>query len=367
MTEYLVPARYARLLLKVAIEQGYDINELLALAELPFNPLELDDDEELEISALTFSKLYRRISMMLQDEAFGLGTRYRFPPGTFRMMCYCIIHAPNLQIALERTTEFYALCHELKGNPRELSKPYRLSGDGKDVTLFYSSYAADNGASCHPSRQLTLLNSLSLWHRFCSWLIGTNIAVHQVGIPGPQVLSRPGYRYYFDCPIEFTQPQSTMIFSAHYLKAPLVHNEESLEQFLETAPFQLFTLSSEAASDSIIPRIRALIGYNFTKKIPSFDEMASLLNTSSRTLRRRLESEGTSYQQIKDDCRRDAAIEYLSRSELSINAVAALMGFDEPSAFHRSFKKWTHITPGEFRRRGLPEKDGKDAEAAVTQ
>ena len=72
---------------------------------------------------------------------------------------------------------------------------------------------------------------------------------------------------------------------------------------------------------------------------------------SAPTLRRRLKKEGTSFQTLKDECRRDAAVNYLSNSELSINAIAALMGFTDPSAFHRCFKKWTGTTPDEFRQR----------------
>ena len=70
---------------------------------------------------------------------------------------------------------------------------------------------------------------------------------------------------------------------------------------------------------------------------------------SAPTLRRRLKKEGTTFQQLKDECRRDASMGYLSNPDLSINAVAALMGFTDPSAFHRSFKKWTGLTPGEYR------------------
>lgn len=57
MTEYLMPAKYAKLLLKVAQEQGYDVNQLINDAGLSFNPLELHTDEELEVPALTFSRL----------------------------------------------------------------------------------------------------------------------------------------------------------------------------------------------------------------------------------------------------------------------------------------------------------------------
>ena len=81
----------------------------------------------------------------------------------------------------------------------------------------------------------------------------------------------------------------------------------------------------------------------------SADKVARRLFVSQSTLRRRLKDVGTTYQEFKDQTRCDAAIQLLSRPELKINAVAAMLGFDEPSAFHRSFKKWTGATPGEYR------------------
>ena len=73
---------------------------------------------------------------------------------------------------------------------------------------------------------------------------------------------------------------------------------------------------------------------------------------SARTLRRRLEREGTSYQRIKDNARRDAAISLLRGDGLTVSEVAERVGFSDPSAFHRSFKKWTGLSPGSFRERG---------------
>jgi AraC-like DNA-binding protein len=70
---------------------------------------------------------------------------------------------------------------------------------------------------------------------------------------------------------------------------------------------------------------------------------------SAPTLRRRLKREGTTFQQLKDDARCEADKLCLNRQELSINEVALQMGFTDPSAFHRSFKKWTGQTPGQFR------------------
>ena len=67
------------------------------------------------------------------------------------------------------------------------------------------------------------------------------------------------------------------------------------------------------------------------------------------TLRRHLREEGSSFQELKDHLRRDLAIYHLGRDELAIQDIAEQLGFSEPSAFHRAFKKWTGLTPGAYR------------------
>ena len=71
---------------------------------------------------------------------------------------------------------------------------------------------------------------------------------------------------------------------------------------------------------------------------------------SVRTLHRHLQKEGTSYQFLKDEFRKETALAYIKRRELKINTIALLMGFQDSSAFHRSFKKWTGLSPGQYRR-----------------
>jgi AraC-like DNA-binding protein len=92
-----------------------------------------------------------------------------------------------------------------------------------------------------------------------------------------------------------------------------------------------------------------MIGHDFREGSPGFETLAQALSMSGPTLRRRLKAEGTTFQELKDSARRDAAILLLDRPELSSNEVALQMGFTDPSAFHRSFKKWSGQTPGQFR------------------
>jgi AraC-like DNA-binding protein len=71
---------------------------------------------------------------------------------------------------------------------------------------------------------------------------------------------------------------------------------------------------------------------------------------SARSLQRRLGDEGTSFDAVIDELRRDLAHRYLADPRIAIAEVAYLLGFSEPSAFHRAFKRWTGATPSEARR-----------------
>jgi AraC-like DNA-binding protein len=77
--------------------------------------------------------------------------------------------------------------------------------------------------------------------------------------------------------------------------------------------------------------------------------VARCLATSARSLQRRLSAAGTSYQELLDSTRCEAATRYLQDRGLSIGEVAYLLGYSEPPAFHRAFKRWNGVTPQEFR------------------
>ena len=70
---------------------------------------------------------------------------------------------------------------------------------------------------------------------------------------------------------------------------------------------------------------------------------------SPRTLQRKLATENTSYQKVLDQTRYRMALDYLQQPRLAVSAVAYLLGFTEPSAFYRAFRKWHGSTPGRYR------------------
>jgi AraC-like DNA-binding protein len=338
-----VPTRFARSLLNLAIEHGYDQNEILKLAGVAFNPLlSRSPGYQATISAMQYTKLYQQVMSLIQDEAFGLMLGKNVTPGAFRMMCYCIIGCENLGKAIKRACEFFRTFFDAD------AQIYLDTRKDSAIVGYGSVKKGFTGEQVDASD----LYSLSIWHRFFCWLVGSNIELKEVRFAGqaPSGKARvEKYQQLFGCPVYYGQLRDEFVFDTRYLNYPLLHNERTLKDFLRAAPYPLMVMSGSRDDGSLVAKVRVMIGHDFSQGFPSFERITESLNMSAPTLRRRLKKEGTNFQQLKDECRRDAAMAYLGNSELSINAVAALMGFTDPSAFHRCFKKWTAMTPGEYR------------------
>ena len=95
--------------------------------------------------------------------------------------------------------------------------------------------------------------------------------------------------------------------------------------------------------------VRHHLAVELSKGAPTLKEIAPRLRMSSRTLHRRLEEERTSYRDILNEVRRELATRHLQERHLAIGEIAFMLGFSEPSAFHRAFKRWTGRAPLDYR------------------
>lgn len=107
--------------------------------------------------------------------------------------------------------------------------------------------------------------------------------------------------------------------------------------------------------DDVTVKIRRAMMSRIAQGETEIESVARSLATSTRSLQRRLSAVGTSYQELLDTTRCEAAKLYLQDYRLSIGEVAYLLGYSEPPAFHRAFKRWNGITPQEFRRQRAEE------------
>ncbi|MFT5332814.1 MAG: AraC-like DNA-binding protein [Halioglobus sp.] len=334
-----VPTKFVRTLLNMAGDKGYDFSAVLTHAGLDFDPLDENSvGYRPEISAMQYTRTYQQVLSLLQDETFGASGSDLVAPGAFRMMCYCIISCENLGQAIKRASEFYRTFFD------ERSQLYSNFSE-QFTRVGYRSMSRTGNTQVAAADAY----GLSMWHRFFGWLCGRPLELTRVDFVGdpPQRLEK--YEALFGCPLYFNQTSDLMYFDSAFLAWPVVHTEHSLREFLRTAPYQLLIMENGSDGDNLTAQVKAMIGYDFSDGFPSFEAISAALNMSAPTLRRRLKREGTTFQQLKDDSRCDVAKLHLDRLELSINEVAMQMGFTDPSAFHRSFKKWTGLTPGQFR------------------
>ena len=334
-----VPMEFTRALLAQARAYECDVQAILRAARFPFDPLR-QDAQTVFVSREQYSRLCVELFRELGDESGGVMPDVQTPVGTTRLIALSMINSSNLAAAMRRGIEFNACCRVRHG--AEVTNELLVDEKRKEATLTYLS------SDDPPGVQHSVLCNLAMWVRFCGWLVGQYIDISAAGCAGPQPQFMAGIRHFFPCPVTFDQEVNSVTFSARHLEAELIRDEADLAEFLKLAPYHI-VIEPLASARSITHRIREILGDDFRRDMPSFEELTGLLNMSARTLRRRLEKEGTSYQRIKDNARRDVAISLLSRQGMTVSEVAEQIGFSDPSAFHRSFKKWTGQSPGSYR------------------
>jgi AraC-like DNA-binding protein len=289
------------------------------------------------VSAQTFGQLWLAIAAELDDECFGLGAR-PMQRGSFTLLCHCVLHAATLDQALRRALRFLNI---VLGDPtgrliiRDGIAEIQLSDKGKPRSAFaYRSYWI-------------------ILHGLTCWLVGRRIPIRLVDFRCAEPKRSEDHRLFFGAPIQFSQPVSRLGFDSAMLALPILRSEQALKQFLRGAPVNILLRYRYDAGAAAAVRRR------LSQKGPAhwtgFTALAGDMRMSPSTLRHRLHDEGQSYAGIKDDIRRDLARGMLTNTHQSISEIATHLGYSEPSAFYRAFKKWVGVSPEAFRQSQTPE------------
>ncbi len=344
-----ISSEYVLSLLAMAEEQGCDVDNMLD--ELNVTRCEIEKNHQ--FSAVKYGQLYQKVMVVVQDECFGMMSGDRVQLGSFRLMCLSVIHCDNLYQASIRAGEFSEICRGFLTRPRtEILDNGLARTQMSGIRLlspedFQSLMSAENADK--------IRTSLAVWHRFNCWLTGQEIPLESISFSFPCPESFRELVESYPAPIRFDQTFNGFEFDAKYLQDKIVQNAKTLEDFLRMAPYHL--VIRESAKSTLANKVRTILSKDVSESMPGAESVASQLNLSFTTLRRRLQLEDTSFQKIKDDCRLEAAIHYLNLPDLSSANIAERLGFDEPSAFFRAFKKWTGLTPGEYRKQMAQQSD----------
>jgi len=290
------------------------------------------------VPAPSFSSLWLAVARELDDEFFGLDSR-AMKVGSFALLCQAVLGCENLDRAVKRMLRGFALFLD------DIHGELRLENQEAVVRIV-------NRIAPESDRRFADEAFLILLHGLMCWLAGRRIALHQVDFALPRPAHAREYTLMYSQYLGFDAACTCIRFDAKVLAGPVVQNAATLQQFLRTAPQSVFLKYRN--EDSWMARLRRrLRGSVAGEPWPVFEDIASELEIAPTTLRRRLEAEGTSYQDIKDQLRSDLAIDRLCHSSLSVDEIGAELGFHDASAFHRAFKRWNGLQPGEYRKRRL--------------
>jgi AraC-like DNA-binding protein len=289
-------------------------------------------DDEARITAAQFCVAWAEAARLTGDRALALTIAAATPPGAFGIIEYVCRSSATLGDALRQWVRYL-----------------NLLDDAVEVGLDVD----DDRAYLHVARESEAPAPAS--HELCWALVARQarelsaapfrLRAVELAHPAPDDVGR--YRAWFDAPVVFGAEHTRLVFPRDALAASLVSSDPALLAILTRAADELTrTLSTDP---SIAAGVKRALHELLRAGDAELDVVAKRLGLTARSLQRRLKDEGTSFADLRDAVRRDLARRYLDDG-LAISEISFLLGFSEPSAFFRAFKRWTGQAPLAHRR-----------------
>jgi AraC-like DNA-binding protein len=315
--------------------EGFDLGTILARADIPRSAREAP---RTRLPQGRFEALWHVATEVTGDPAIALRVSTLVKPSTLGIIGYLASASESRRNAFELVKSLTPLLWEnfecdLECDDEVAFIRCRMGGDS-GASRFMTEYSI--GLTISMSRSLGAARSDPLEARFSH--------------APPEYAEE--YERILRLPIRFDTGEDGVLFPISLIDTSNPSADAALRQLLQQyAADQLARIPSH---DRLSQRIRATIRSMLPLGGLSADTIADQLSLSTRTLRRRLHDEGTSYQEVVDDVRAELARRYLSGERRGIDEIAQLLGFSDSSAFTKAFRRWTGQTPSEFVRANTP-------------
>lgn len=326
-----ISVEFARILLsKVTLEEPV-IDDLLRNCRIPKHLLQ---EPNARISLVQYAELLKELARETQDELIGHGTS-PLPYGSMSLLVHWMLAAKNLKQSGSRLTRFFKILGQ--------GLAIRSYTEG-DLVFFEMERPTYNQHADTFVAELCLSNI----HRLLSWLTQEIIAIDHVDFQWPTPEYAQDYQLmFYGAPVYFNQDKNRIALPLSIFEKNIQQNQSNLDKFLENPSFEILVMDFK--SDNLASKIAARIRQTLDAT-PAFPELAKDMGLQPYTLRRYLAKEGLSYLAIKNQVKRDAAIDMLVSTDLSIEEISSQLGFSETSPFTRTFKEWTGIPPSAYRK-----------------
>jgi len=294
------------------------------------------DDPDVRVPEPTAEAAWRMAAAVTRDDAIGVHVAEALPRGALDLVEYAFRSSPSLASGLERLARYGRVLSD------RVAARVDANGDGLRFLL------RDTGTTdIHPARAEFGLATVL---RLARETTGSAIVPHHVCFAHGAPFDPSEHERFFRAKVRFGAGSNMIVLSTADADRPLVGADAALAAIVRRRLEKALVARDEPTSGSLGSRVRRLIVENLGQAPLTPDAAARLLAVSRRSLSRRLAEEGTSFKTILDEVRAEFARALLVDRSLTIADVAFFLQYSEPAAFHRSFRRWTGQTPGEFRR-----------------
>lgn len=270
-----------------------------------------------------------------------LGTK-PLPVGRHRLLLRATLGCTTLREALSVLEEFYDLI-----NPDEPNWIVERSPDALRLVMHRRRTSA-----CDAEFLLSAFG-ISTYHRLLSWLIGEELPLIEVTFAFPKRLQELGLQAFFNAETLFDKAQDSLSFSSRFLDRPIVAKPSEVEELFKLFCYDLLPPQYELTT--LGARVYAAMQSALASGQPPLDlvQLAAMFGLSEATFRRRLAAENVSIEALRMQCRKDLALNLLSKKELSVQEIAARLSYADTATFRRAFKQWVGVSPSDWRTRQL--------------
>jgi AraC-like DNA-binding protein len=316
--------------------------EVVELTGVPrehlFRHANLDERRVLDDAAMfeagEFSRLQESAIEVTGNEALGLSLAERVSESAFALVGHLVNHAPTLRDAIETAIKY----------GRIVSDGYHLSLGGEhDTAKIAYEFPRTSPRSDRMQADFAIAGFLKLVRIFAGAQAQPTRASFEYAAPR----NAREYERIFAGTARFEQRFTGLEFPRALLSCSPLHT--NLELFAVLRDEAERVLERRAPEQRHSELLRRFLEACVPVRIPSMSAAAKELGISARSLRRHLSKEGVSYRILLQEALERSAMRMLSESGRSVQETAYAIGFSDPAAFHRAFKRWKGVTPKQFR------------------
>lgn len=312
--------------------RGLDVNALFA--QVGLDPSILNDPQG-RYPVSRMARLWKLAVEATGDPCLALKAAVHVQPATFQSFGLAMMASRTLEDVLRRAARFSRIVSSavdvvIEDTPRGV----------KEIICFLDGVpVVDEGIDLFMAATLKLGRLLT----------GTQDMPLEIRLrrSGTPAMLRE-FREFFGCPVEFEADENALLIPHDWIRRPLPMSNPALARRSDRVVMEYLRRFDEAR---MTEKVRAELISRLSAGEPPRAEVATALGLGEKTLQRRLKDEGSSYQGILEETRRELAQDYLREPQASVCDVTFRLGFADQSSFTRAFKRWTGTSPGEFRSR----------------